>query len=40
MVKRMGAPDELNGAAVCLLSDASSFVAAEYILVDVRDICR
>ncbi|KAL6232072.1 hypothetical protein BDW75DRAFT_243330 [Aspergillus navahoensis] len=34
MLNRMGEPDELNGAAVFLLSDASSFVTAEDILVD------
>ena len=34
MLNRMGEPDELNGAAVYLLSDASSFVTGEDILVD------
>ena len=34
MLGRMGEPGELNGAAVFLLSKASSFVTAEDILVD------
>ena len=34
MLGRMGEPDELNGAAVYLLSDASSFVTGEDILID------
>jgi NAD(P)-dependent dehydrogenase (short-subunit alcohol dehydrogenase family) len=34
MLNRMGEPDELNGAVVYLLSDASSFVTGEDILID------
>lgn len=34
MIKRLGRPDELNGAVVYLLSEASSFVTAEDIIID------
>ena len=34
MMRRMAHPEELNGAVIFLLSDASSYVTGEDILVD------
>ena len=34
MLKKMGSPEDLHGSVIFLLSDASSFITGEDILVD------